>query len=564
MTTFTITPHVDATQEFIEIANDFANPLDLIREGISNSYDASAQNITITFDVIEPYGERILKIVLEDDGVGMGRDELQSFFDLGNSPKRNDRTKIGEKGHGTKIFFNSKQINVETVNDNVKRIAVLDNPYQKLFSREIPQVNVEEIQRVNFPSGTKIIILGYNNNRCDRFTHDIIKDYILWFTKHGSISLQEGNNIHSVCLKLKGLGSDEHEIIPAKHYFPDESPGMDQLFETHLTKAPHYYCKRVQKRGNLRNFPDISYTAIFSIEGKQVKYNSNPMIRRKGYRSPEGAYTIQERYGLWVCKDGIPIQRKNEWILFKGSEYTKLHAFVNCQSLRLTANRSSIENTPSEVLSDLKIAVQSIYDELANSSDWTNMEWLEEEAESYHTIEKERTQFEWRKRKLNRSKIAKYKNYTLVEPDREIGVYSLFLLVSFLEPELFPFQILDYDTHDGIDVIAKGDRTKPISQSRMFYIEFKKLLSKSFNHSFENLKSIICWDTDLCHEDVVVDLNNEERKFQIITPAANRDYTRFFLENPRKVDKIEVYVLKLFLNEKLGVEFQTRTNNDVA
>jgi hypothetical protein len=35
MAEFTITPKVDETQEFIEIANDFANPLDLVREAIS-------------------------------------------------------------------------------------------------------------------------------------------------------------------------------------------------------------------------------------------------------------------------------------------------------------------------------------------------------------------------------------------------------------------------------------------------------------------------------------------------------------------------------------------------
>ncbi|MDO9101307.1 MAG: hypothetical protein Q8K74_08240 [Candidatus Nitrotoga sp.] len=34
MELFVITPKVDETQEFIEIANDFSNPLDLVREVI--------------------------------------------------------------------------------------------------------------------------------------------------------------------------------------------------------------------------------------------------------------------------------------------------------------------------------------------------------------------------------------------------------------------------------------------------------------------------------------------------------------------------------------------------
>ena len=47
MSTFVITPKVDATQEFIEIANDFSNPLDLVREAIDNAYDAKASVIKI-------------------------------------------------------------------------------------------------------------------------------------------------------------------------------------------------------------------------------------------------------------------------------------------------------------------------------------------------------------------------------------------------------------------------------------------------------------------------------------------------------------------------------------
>src|SRR5689334_23128164 len=102
MKSFTITPKVDQTQEFIEIANDFSNPLDLVREGLSNAFDAGAKNIEISFNVISESGESILEIIIKDDGSGMNEIGLQSFFDLGNSLSRGDDEKIGEKGHGTK------------------------------------------------------------------------------------------------------------------------------------------------------------------------------------------------------------------------------------------------------------------------------------------------------------------------------------------------------------------------------------------------------------------------------------------------------------------------------
>ena len=81
-----------------------------------------------------------------------------------------------------------------------------------------------------------------------------------------------------------------------------------------------------------------------------------------------------------------PIQRKNEWITSKGSEYTKFHAFINCQALKLTANRGSIENTPSEILQDLEQAVREIYESIVQGDDWDQLEWLESEVDSVNTI----------------------------------------------------------------------------------------------------------------------------------------------------------------------------------
>jgi hypothetical protein len=37
-----IEPKADSAQEFLEIALDFLNPLDLVREAISNAFDAKA------------------------------------------------------------------------------------------------------------------------------------------------------------------------------------------------------------------------------------------------------------------------------------------------------------------------------------------------------------------------------------------------------------------------------------------------------------------------------------------------------------------------------------------
>lgn len=78
-----LTPEVNETREFIEIAFDFSNPLDLVREAISNAFDAEATEISIAFTMIDDCGRKTLKIEIDDNGTGMDYAGLQSFFDLG-------------------------------------------------------------------------------------------------------------------------------------------------------------------------------------------------------------------------------------------------------------------------------------------------------------------------------------------------------------------------------------------------------------------------------------------------------------------------------------------------
>ena len=341
---------------------------------------------------------------------------------------------------------------------------------------------------------------------------------------------------------------------------------VELLFEEFLAETPKHYCKRIVKSGNLENYPEIHYDAIFVVEGVKVKYGYNPMIRHSGYSAPSGAYTIQERYGLWVCKDFIPIQRKNEWITQKGSEYTRFHAFFNCQDFRLTANRSSVDNTPSEIMEDIRKAVSNIYEEIIQGDDWRTLDWLESEAASYNSIQKEKKDFEWRIKRVSTAKIADYNGIRLVEPTQENGVFSIFMQLQAIEPTMFPFTIIDYDTHVGIDVIVKAKDDIPIKSSKLFYVEFKNYLKKDFNHSFENLHSIICWDIDpkiIKHGDEVTDIGQNHRVLKIVPPEYEGDRTRYYLENLRSERKIEVYVLKQYLEEVKGITFRARTENEL-
>lgn len=558
----TFTPTVDAIQEFIEIATDFSNPLDLVREAISNSFDAKASRIRIAFSTIREAGERILLTEIEDNGTGMDEAGLRSFFDLGNSLRRNDPDKIGEKGHGTKVYFMSSEITVITSKSGQSFVATMAQPFRTLHQRKLPTVAVTMSNTPDKPDGTLIQIKGYNNNRSDRFQQDTIKDYIMWFTKFGSVELEFGLAKHKeVVLSLKGLDVEQPEQIIFGHFFPAESKNIDTLFDEHMVDAPDYYCKKIKYEGKLKNFPEIKYQAIFCIEGNKVKMSYNQMLRRRG--NTRGAYKVQDRYGLWLCKDFIPIQTANDWFGSRGTEYIKFHAFFNCQDMRLTANRGSINNTPTEILDDLKDEVRNIYAQIVESQYWRDMEYLESQASAHHGTEREKKDYLDRQKRFNQSNIATFKGYTLAAPQHESAVFGLVIKLSTIDPEIFPFEILDYNTHQGYDLLVKGDHTTPIQHSKLFYVELKWALNADLNHSFENLTAIVVWKTNVKHGGAVTDMNDETRMLNIVPPEGQDDVTSYFLDRPKSGIRIKVIVLEEYLRERYKLEFRSRTAKEV-
>jgi hypothetical protein len=67
-----IRPRVNEAREFLEIAKDFKDPKEIIREALSNSWDAGASKATLRFDLVPIANTRKKKIIVEilDDGEG--------------------------------------------------------------------------------------------------------------------------------------------------------------------------------------------------------------------------------------------------------------------------------------------------------------------------------------------------------------------------------------------------------------------------------------------------------------------------------------------------------------
>ena len=110
------TATVNAANVYRNIITNFSDPLEFVREAISNSIDAAATKLSVFIDqLIGPTGQPEIRITIKDDGNGMDEARLKRFFNLGDSEKsavKNDADDegerlIGEKGFGTKIYLNS-------------------------------------------------------------------------------------------------------------------------------------------------------------------------------------------------------------------------------------------------------------------------------------------------------------------------------------------------------------------------------------------------------------------------------------------------------------------------
>jgi hypothetical protein len=567
------TPTVNQAAEFLEISNDFTNPKEVVREAISNSFDASAKNIKIEIYIDRSSGIDELVINIEDDGEGMDEEALKAFFGLGYSTRvAVDRKgfkvspSIGEKGHGTKVYFNSRRIEVKTWKNNQYLDAYMDSPRQALRTQKVPKVTYEMKESAEQRHGSNITIFGYNSNIQAGFSHNEIKDYIFWFTKFGSFEPECGiETCKDVKIQLRGLGIKEFEALNFGHKFAEVNTNLKTLKgKDKISPLDYYVARWVFKDVEVIGKPGSTINFVFYIEGDKAKREYNKMIHEKWQTWKPGEYDVGDRYGLWLCKDHIPVERKGEWNKWvaEKSEWTKYHAFVNCQDFKLTANRGDLENTPADLLEAVGKTVKDLFDNVIKPTKEFQKygeELVTEQVE--RTAQQEETDFNRRRKEALGKNVAKIDDTTLLEPRNEGGVFSLFMQLKTARPNLFDFEVVDYDTSLGYDLLITKDTALDLNQASMKFVEMKYELKRSFDHSFGKLWAILCWDCKLANDEEVRDIMGEKRNMKITSKdySAPDSYKKYMLISNIAPHNIEVFVLKDYLKDKLGLDFRPRS-----
>ena len=400
----TKTPKVNEVNEFLEIASDFEDPLELIRESLSNSHDANATEVEITIRD-RPAGS---EIIIEDNGDGMNHDDLESFFDLGNSTKRGLKDdSIGYKGHGTKIFYKSDEVLVNTTKDGSNLRARMERPWEKLNNRTMPEYELTESPVRSGNGGTRIKITGFKSGHGfspTSLTYNKIEHYLKWKTLAGSTAHFFTDEFHEMDITIR-LGeeiddSQEKLTTNKKMEFPPEQlePGEGAFPEERMCK--HYPPRELSVETDTGEKTMIEVVGM--VGGKEAR-NELPTY---------GKHSAQ--FGVWLAKDHIKVERLNEAISHD-NEFLHFFFVANCQGIELSANREKVRNKSSPVY-------QAITEELTHYlSKITADPWFQEyldqrrEARLKRRAESQQSSVEEREQQIqNRDQFAPSNNIEVV------------------------------------------------------------------------------------------------------------------------------------------------------
>jgi hypothetical protein len=607
---------IDSGYEFYQTIIDFDHPIQIFREAFQNSIDEDATEVNCRVFIEKSLGQDDLYLDIWDNGQGLKKEHIDYFFGLAKSTKVDKNKtplpgKLGYKGHGTKIFFRSEQVEIcsrtlngqpwgAILNDAVKQIRELNGVYK--YSDILREEDLSIKFPKEFKSGFYVRIKNptFFRTQYTRFllNHMYLRDYLKWYTVFGNIRNQFDKPDKTRYLYLQGLNLDyfktaydnfkfidpipelvennslDFEKIVMGHYFPDQRP-TDKEMKKYAMKVgqnkpyPNYYSKEIYKN-RLYLDSNLYFDFIIYVEGYETKRRYDILLSRKGPSSIDAnlLHTDGERYGLWACKGGVPIEKIDEWIAGgRGvGAYTYMHAFVDCDAFELTGTRGSISNTDIEILEKIKNKVNEILSDKKIKSDLEERREWEEHEKTLRTIEEDSDEL---KKRFKESQSKKYivlpNGHKFLEPTKLKGGYSesetLVLLIQLLSfyPKLFPFKLLDYNTTKGIDFVVKKSEAP-------YYIELKGSMKSKINHSFRHIYKFICYDIDLKDGDILSDTEdfkvvlkvNKNDKFESFIPKYNgKKFTSSLLQPSSSViQSMEIIVLKKVLEEIIKAKIE--------
>ncbi|MCC5613393.1 ATP-binding protein [Nostoc sp. CHAB 5834] len=537
-----IKPRVNEAREFLEIAKDFKDPREIIREALSNSWDANATSASLLFDLVPTPGTRKkqIRVTIHDNGEGMsseprplvGSSEIEGFFNLGDSAKT--AGSIGSKGHGTKIYYKSHGLTVDTTKSGIRIQARTEtDPWASLLKGVVPTFGYDESPATVNP-GTKIVVDGFEAKQSEFADLEKLITYIKWYTVCGSFGNFFGQD-RELDVRIRPAGSSNTVEIPFGFQFPENSTDTDH-------GTDDFCCV----------FGPETLEAGLTVDGSPINVQIVGALLGENHRSivPH----TYEHMGLWLAKDFIRIERDNSILedAFGGQYYYRnFLIFANCQQFDLTANRNNIRTAQDgyeQAVGVIKDWCKDVFSS-SKSQSYFEQKKIEDAAKKHAQQEKARQEREQRGLDKRADRINTFKGRPdlvapglvgapIKEPRNEAETALLLqAMISASHPGI-DFRVGDYNTASGCDLLVEHN-DKGFKSHK--WAELVSRLDKLYewSHHPDGYHMIVCYELGNTSEKQTLKDGTET---QLVKKAAPGRYTLLAGK-----DTLEVYVLREIL-----------------
>ncbi|RQT40291.1 ATP-binding protein [Burkholderia contaminans] len=396
-------PSIEFKHVLGELSVNRNDPCEVIRELISNSYDANAKNLF--YAALQDTNG----FIFFDDGEGLSTDKKingitpwEAFFSIGKSTKKKGDA-IGYKCQGSKLCFACARIFVASKiskKSNQWNYKIVENPRNNLdvdydidptktsdISEEIrgfigtvssaTSKALEALEKFTASpesgTGTLIIIGGLDTENFGKYftmnakaPESYLYNYIRFYTRHGDIrkiTADQGFTANQIA-QIAQPAAANFSVFSNKKLFsiPFGYPYLDTMDADVNVKTPSQVSRLRDGRFFSRSAKSFSvggnkYSIVFSVDGNRRAHEEYSNLARKG--QSKSGIKLSDHRGVFVSVKGIKICKYLD-LLLSLEDYSILsegdspshYAIIIDGDFDLVTNRNALSKKAYDTLSD--------------------------------------------------------------------------------------------------------------------------------------------------------------------------------------------------------------------
>ncbi|MGC5801428.1 ATP-binding protein [Ralstonia pseudosolanacearum] len=397
-------PQIEFKHVLGELSVNRNDPCEVIRELVSNSYDAKASNIFYAA-IKELHG-----VIFLDDGEGLGRvskingiTPWEAFFSIGKSTKKKGDS-IGYKCQGSKLCFACARIFVATRtkgSGNQWEYKIIENPRSNLdvsFDISPGETNdvVGEVREFltddsasttnainslggviescgHSMTGTLIIMSGLDTESFGKYfemgskpEESYLYNYIRFYTRHGDVrkmSVDQGftaNQIAQVAqpntIRFRAFSSKKIFEIPFGYPYletRDADPAVKSPSQISRLRDGRFYSRAAKTFSVAGN----KYSIVFAIDGNRRAHDEYRHLARKG-QSKSGVRLSDHRgafvsvKGIKICKYPDMLSSIDDYSILAEGDSPSHYTLIVEGDFDLVTNRNALSKKAYDTLAD--------------------------------------------------------------------------------------------------------------------------------------------------------------------------------------------------------------------